>query len=246
MKTLTFQVLEGSTRAASSATCRSRSPSAARKATSCGSTTSASAGSTPRSSIDDGDIILTDLESTNGTRVNGNVVQIRRLRAGDRVGVGRSHAPVRHHGGDRGPAARPSGRRQGGRPGGRPTVPGSAVPATTLASEMHDLGPTAGPTTETGRRLGRVSEHGHAAAAAEADPGAGGPAGRDLRLPAPRPDHRRREHPRQRGRHRGQARRSPTGRRSRPCRCSWPATCAPSPTRTHQANRRVAATTRTW
>lgn len=39
---------------------------------------------------DGGDIILTDLESTNGTRVNGNVVQIRRLRVGDRVCVGRS------------------------------------------------------------------------------------------------------------------------------------------------------------
>lgn len=39
---------------------------------------------------DNGEIILTDLESTNGTRVNGNVVQIRRLRAGDRIGVGRS------------------------------------------------------------------------------------------------------------------------------------------------------------
>ena len=39
---------------------------------------------------DAGEIILTDLESTNGTRVNGNVVQIRRLRPGDRVGVGRS------------------------------------------------------------------------------------------------------------------------------------------------------------
>jgi hypothetical protein len=39
---------------------------------------------------DDGDIILTDLESTNGTRVNGHVVQIRRLRFGDRVGIGRS------------------------------------------------------------------------------------------------------------------------------------------------------------
>jgi pSer/pThr/pTyr-binding forkhead associated (FHA) protein len=39
---------------------------------------------------DNGDIILTDLESTNGTRVNGNVVQIRRLRPGDRINVGRS------------------------------------------------------------------------------------------------------------------------------------------------------------
>ncbi len=39
---------------------------------------------------DNGEIILTDLVSTNGTRVNGNVVQIRRLRIGDRVGVGRS------------------------------------------------------------------------------------------------------------------------------------------------------------
>src|SRR5580700_3802275 len=39
---------------------------------------------------DGDDIILTDLESTNGTRVNGNVVQIRRLRFGDRVCVGRS------------------------------------------------------------------------------------------------------------------------------------------------------------
>jgi pSer/pThr/pTyr-binding forkhead associated (FHA) protein len=40
--------------------------------------------------FDDGDVILTDLESTNGTRVNGNVVQIRRLRHGDRVAIGRS------------------------------------------------------------------------------------------------------------------------------------------------------------
>src|SRR5438094_4541021 len=39
---------------------------------------------------DNGEIILTDLESTNGTRVNGNVIQIRRLRIGDRITVGRS------------------------------------------------------------------------------------------------------------------------------------------------------------
>src|ERR1700730_8036398 len=36
------------------------------------------------------DYILTDLESTNCTRVNGTAIQIRRLRVGDRVGVGRS------------------------------------------------------------------------------------------------------------------------------------------------------------
>jgi pSer/pThr/pTyr-binding forkhead associated (FHA) protein len=39
---------------------------------------------------DSTDIILTDLESTNGTRVNGMVVQIRRLRHGDRIALGRS------------------------------------------------------------------------------------------------------------------------------------------------------------
>jgi pSer/pThr/pTyr-binding forkhead associated (FHA) protein len=39
---------------------------------------------------DQNDIILTDLESTNGTRVNGNIVQIRRLRIGDCIALGRS------------------------------------------------------------------------------------------------------------------------------------------------------------
>lgn len=39
---------------------------------------------------DQGDLILTDLESTNGTRVNGNLVQIHRLRYGDCVAMGRS------------------------------------------------------------------------------------------------------------------------------------------------------------
>src|SRR5437868_11647428 len=40
--------------------------------------------------IDHDDYILTDLESTNGTRVNGQAVQIRRLRFGDHVSIGRS------------------------------------------------------------------------------------------------------------------------------------------------------------
>src|SRR5213082_1402638 len=40
--------------------------------------------------LDNDDVILTDLDSTNGTRINGNPVQIRRLRPGDRVGLGRS------------------------------------------------------------------------------------------------------------------------------------------------------------
>jgi len=39
---------------------------------------------------EDQDIILTDLDSTNGTRVNGAAVQIRRLRPGDQVSIGRS------------------------------------------------------------------------------------------------------------------------------------------------------------
>jgi pSer/pThr/pTyr-binding forkhead associated (FHA) protein len=40
--------------------------------------------------IEDADIILTDLDSTNGTRVNGSAVQIRRLRPGDQVSIGRT------------------------------------------------------------------------------------------------------------------------------------------------------------
>jgi pSer/pThr/pTyr-binding forkhead associated (FHA) protein len=39
---------------------------------------------------DQNDLILTDLESTNGTRVNGQLIQIHRLRHGDFVSLGRS------------------------------------------------------------------------------------------------------------------------------------------------------------
>jgi pSer/pThr/pTyr-binding forkhead associated (FHA) protein len=40
--------------------------------------------------MEDGDVIVTDLDSTNGTRVNGSTIQIRRLRAGDQLSIGRS------------------------------------------------------------------------------------------------------------------------------------------------------------
>jgi pSer/pThr/pTyr-binding forkhead associated (FHA) protein len=40
--------------------------------------------------FDNNEVIITDLDSTNGTRVNNTVVQIRRLRPGDRVQIGRS------------------------------------------------------------------------------------------------------------------------------------------------------------
>jgi FHA domain-containing protein len=40
--------------------------------------------------VDGSDVIITDLESTNGTRVNGAPVQIRRIRPGDQIAIGRS------------------------------------------------------------------------------------------------------------------------------------------------------------
>ncbi|MBY0587960.1 FHA domain-containing protein [bacterium] len=39
---------------------------------------------------DQGQLVLMDLDSTNGTRVNGETIQLRLLRPGDRINVGRS------------------------------------------------------------------------------------------------------------------------------------------------------------
>jgi pSer/pThr/pTyr-binding forkhead associated (FHA) protein len=89
---------------------------------------------------DGGEIILTDLESTNGTRVNGNVIQIRRLRPGDRIGVGRS---LLLYGSEQEIAARMvtlSGASSTSPAGGLTCCLPATVRAQTLASQFdHDL-----------------------------------------------------------------------------------------------------------
>jgi pSer/pThr/pTyr-binding forkhead associated (FHA) protein len=90
--------------------------------------------------FDNGEVIITDLESTNGTRVNGNVVQIRRLRPGDRVGVGRS---VLLFGSEQEINARAAGTLSGANtpPGGHAPAVGpvpTTLHAQTLASHFQD------------------------------------------------------------------------------------------------------------
>jgi hypothetical protein len=90
---------------------------------------------------EDGDVILTDLESTNGTRVNGSPIQIRRLRAGDQINVGRSMLlfgtveEIAARKTNERPAARAAGVQDGG------TIPGT-VPGDDLGFDMHTLGAT--------------------------------------------------------------------------------------------------------
>jgi hypothetical protein len=95
--------------------------------------------------FDNGEVIITDLESTNGTRVNNNVVQIRRLRPGDRIGVGRSLLLYGSEQEIRAREATIAGATAAGS-GGVAGLPGGAtygnpatVPAQTLASQFdHD------------------------------------------------------------------------------------------------------------
>src|SRR5437763_10097037 len=83
---------------------------------------------------DNGEIILTDLESTNGTRVNGNVIQIRRLRAGDQIGLGRS---ILLYGSDQEIAARMAAKTGVGAPNANPSSSATSnLPATVHAGNL--------------------------------------------------------------------------------------------------------------
>src|SRR5947209_6890038 len=90
---------------------------------------------------EDGDVILTDLESTNGTRVNGSPIQIRRLRPGDQINVGRSMLifgtleEIAARKTSERPAAKAAGVQDG------ITIPGT-VPGDELGFDINTLAPT--------------------------------------------------------------------------------------------------------
>ena len=139
---------------------------------------------------DNGEIILTDLESTNGTRVNGNVVQIRRLRPGDRVGVGRSlllfgteeEIAARH-------AALIAGRHLHPRPGRPPPTcppPSTAKTLATSFDQRRRFRPQPHRQDHLRQRHAVRRHPAAAAAAAEDDAVAGRPPGGAARLPPPR------------------------------------------------------------
>ena len=92
---------------------------------------------------EDGDVILTDLESTNGTRVNGSTIQIRRLRAGDQVSIGRT---LLLFGTMEEIEARRTGRQ------GAPIPAGGGV-QTIHAAELAAAGRTAAPSESSQRRV---------------------------------------------------------------------------------------------
>src|ERR1700722_4752736 len=84
--------------------------------------------------LDGEDLVLTDMESTNGTRVNGHIIQIRRLRFGDRITVGRS---LLLFGSDEEINARKARLAEGTRPAGEHGTPENALdgPPTIHASD---------------------------------------------------------------------------------------------------------------
>lgn len=98
--------------------------------------------------FDNDDVILTDLDSTNGTRINGNPIQIRRLRAGDRLGIGRS---ILIFGSNAEIAARIAAERAAQ----DATV---APPSQTIAA-VEQSAATHGVADDEGERLWSVSEH---------------------------------------------------------------------------------------
>jgi hypothetical protein len=78
---------------------------------------------------EDGDVILTDLESTNGTRVNGSPIQIRRLRAGDQINIGRSMLLF-------GTLEEIAARKSAERPAVRAAVDGGTIPGTVAGDDL--------------------------------------------------------------------------------------------------------------
>ncbi len=95
---------------------------------------------------EDGDVILTDLESTNGTRVNGSPIQIRRLRAGDQINIGRSMLLF-------GTLEEIAARKSAERPAVRAAVEGGTIPGTVagddLGFELHGAGANTNPGDRT-------------------------------------------------------------------------------------------------